>query len=198
MKFIGITGGVGAGKSAILSYISEHFQAKVVLADDLAKSLMEPGQICYPKLQQLFTSYDVFEQTGEIDKQKMAKLLFSHPDLRLQMNAIVHPAVKAAVMEMVEEERSKGELKYFFFEAALLIEDHYDELCDEMWYIYTNETNRRARLKASRGYSDEKIDAMFASQMPEEAFRKHCQQVIDNNGTPEEAFAAIDEILREA
>jgi dephospho-CoA kinase len=80
-------------------------------------------------------------------------------------------------------------------EAALLIEEHYDAILDELWYIYTNEANRRARLAASRGYSDEKIDGIFRSQLKEEEYRAHCSVVIDNNGTPEQAFAQIDEHL---
>lgn len=197
MKFIGITGGVGAGKSAILNYISQHYRAKVVLADDLAKSLMEPGAVCYAKLRELFVDEEVFDAQGFMEKEKVAKLLFANPKLRQEMNELVHPAVKSAVMDMVEKEKVNGYYEYFFFEAALLIEDHYDELCDELWYIFTDENHRRQRLKAARGYSDDKIDAMFASQMSEEVFRKYCKQVIDNNGTPEQAFASIRKILGE-
>ena len=195
MKFIGITGGVGAGKSAILSYIKSHYNAKVVLADDLAKTLMEPGQDCYEDLRRVFAAYDVFSPAGTIDAKAMARVMFSNPSLREQMNHIVHPAVKSNVLAQVEQERTRGEFDYFFFEAALLIEDHYDQLCDELWYIYTSEENRRKRLKAGRGYSDEKISSIFASQLPEEEFRKHCKVVIDNNGTPEKAFSGIRKIL---
>lgn len=195
MKFIGITGGIGAGKSAILSYIKNHYNAKVVLADDLAKTLMEPGQECYEAIRQVFGGYDVFAEDGTIDAKAMARVMFSNPTLRERVNDIVHPGVKANVMGQVEEERRRGQLDYFFFEAALLIEDHYDELCDELWYIYTNEDNRRTRLKAGRGYSDEKITSIFASQLPESVFREHCKVVIDNNGTPEEALAHIRKIL---
>lgn len=76
-------------------------------------------------------------------------------------------------------------------EAALLIEDHYEEICDELWYIYAEPQVRRERLRASRGYSDEKISAIFASQLSDEEFRKHCQAVIDNSGCIEEAYKEI-------
>ena len=81
-------------------------------------------------------------------------------------------------------------------EAALLIEEHYDEICDELWYINTSRENRRARLKESRGYSDAKVDQIFASQLSEEEYERHCKVVIDNNGLPEQTFAQIDEALR--
>ena len=63
-----------------------------------------------------------------------------------------------------------------------MIEDKYDEICDELWYIYTDEAVRRERLKSSRHYTDEKITRMIASQPVEEVFRKACTVVIDNSG----------------
>lgn len=195
MKFIGITGGVGAGKSAILDFIREHYRAKVVLADDLAKELMEPGTACHKKLLEAFCSDGVFDEAGVMDREKMAALLFTKPKKRQEMNAIVHPAVKEEILRQVAEEREKGELSYFFLEAALLIEEHYDAICDELWYIYTSEEKRRQRLEQNRGYSPERIERMMASQLPEQVFFEHCAVVIDNNGTPEEAIRQVTEIL---
>lgn len=195
MKFIGITGGVGAGKSAILDFIREHYRAKVVLADDLAKELMEPGNACHKKLLEAFGGDGVFDETGVMDRKKMAALLFTKPKKRQEMNAIVHPAVKEEILRQVAEEREKGELSYFFLEAALLIEEHYDAICDELWYIYTSEEKRRQRLEQNRGYSPERIERMMASQLPEQVFFEHCAVVIDNNGTPEEAIRQVTEIL---
>lgn len=195
MRFIGITGGVGAGKSAILSFIRTHYRARILLADRVAEELMQPGTDCYEKLAETFANDGVFTADGILDRNRMAQVIFCSEEKRRQMNAIVHPAVKAYVLEAVAKERQKGETDYFFLEAALLIEDHYDEICDELWYIYTNEDNRRARLKETRGYSDEKIDGIFASQLSEEVFRRYCTQVIDNNGTPEQTFRQIRHIL---
>lgn len=195
MKFIGITGGVGAGKSAILDFIREHYRAKVVLADDLAKELMEPGTACHKKLLEAFGGDGVFDEAGVMDREKMAALLFTKPKKRQEMNAIVHPAVKEEILRQVAEEREKGELSYFFLEAALLIEEHYDAICDELWYIYTSEEKRRQRLEQNRGYSPERIERMMASQLPEQVFFEHCAVVIDNNGTPEEAIRQVTEIL---
>ena len=130
MKFIGITGGVGAGKSTVLAYLKENYKCHIALADDLAKSLMEPGSICYGALVDLLSPYQVFDGAGRIEKESMARLLFSKEEVRAQVNAIVHPAVKECVLAQVKAARNLGRLDYFFFEAALLLEDHYEELCD--------------------------------------------------------------------
>ena len=74
----------------------------------------------------------------------------------------------------------------------MLIEEHYDEICDELWYIYTREDIRKERLMRSRGYSPEKVQQIFDSQLQEAVYRKQCKVVIDNNGTVEDAIRQID------
>ena len=71
----------------------------------------------------------------------------------------------------------------------------YEEICDEMWYIYTEEAVRRRRLTVSRGYSEEKITQMIQSQPSEEDFRKACTAVIDNSGSFENTKEQIGELL---
>ena len=156
---------------------------------------MEPDSICYKELKQLFMGHQVYQADGQFDKRKLADYLFNNPNEREKLNQIVHPAVKQYVCSCYEDQKEKKELDLFILEAALLIEDHYDEICDELWYIYTSEENRRFRLKASRQYSDEKIDQMFRAQLPESIFRKYCKEEIDNNGSVENSCRQLDYIL---
>lgn len=195
MKFIGITGGVGAGKSAILDYLDSKPDIRVMLADNIAHDIMEPGTLCYNEIKNLFDD-SIFEDDGHINKNRMAAAIFNDSSLRDRLNAIVHPAVKEYVIEQYEYEKKAGKNNWLILEAALLIEEHYDEICDELWYIYTSRENRRARLKASRGYSDARVDEIFASQLTEEAYRRHCSIVIDNNGTIEETIAQTKAALQ--
>ena len=197
MKFIGITGGVGAGKSAILQYLSEKEHTRVMLADEIAHDLMEPGTECFQRLVERFQTEDIFAKDGSFDRRKLATMIFSSEEKRRQVNAIVHPAVKQYVIEQLAFEKEKNDLKLLVLEAALLIEEHYDEICDELWYIYTSPENRKKRLMDSRGYSNEKVEQIFASQLPEEIYRKQCKVTIDNNGDLEETFLQIEEALAE-
>lgn len=200
MIFIGITGGVGAGKSEILSYLSQKENTRVMLADEIAHDVMEPGEEAYLKICNAFAGEDIFTncdspQYPPFDRKKLAQVIFSNDAKREQLNSIVHPAVKNYVKNQFQLEKERGTIRVLVLEAALLLDDHYDILCDECWYIYTSKENRRARLKASRGYSDEKIDSMFSCQLSEEAFRAACKEVIDNNGSREETFRQIDQAL---
>ena len=93
----------------------------------------------------------------------------------------MHPAVKEYILGEVEKERQKGYYEYVILEAALLIEDHYDTLCDELWYVYADEQTRKQRLMADRGYSEQKVDQIFAAQLSDETYRRYCRVVIDNS-----------------
>jgi len=191
---IGITGGVGAGKSSVLNYINEKCKCRIVLADDVGNEVKLPGEICYNRLVELL-GRDILDEEGYIDKLKMAEAIFSDEELLLQVNAIIHPAVEEYILREIRKEKEAGELDFFFVEAALLIECGYGKHVDELWYIYASEEVRRARLKAGRAYSDEKISAIMQGQLAEEEFRKACAVVIDNSGDMEETKKQIDKIL---
>ncbi|MCM1256761.1 MAG: dephospho-CoA kinase [Roseburia sp.] len=191
MEFIGITGGVGAGKSEILRYIQENYNAKILLADEVAHELMEPGKDCYERIVKAFPGEDIFAKDGHFDSKKLAEVIFSDDGKRERMNGIVHPAVKEEILGIYDKEKEKGKFTYFILEAALLIEEGYDKICDRLWYIDTGREIRRQRLKMSRGYSDGKIDSIFGSQLSEEEYRKYAALVIDNNGTLEETIYQV-------
>lgn len=194
MKFIGITGGIGAGKSEILSYIRKHYICEIYLADEVAHLVKEPGTECYEKLTELLGN-EVLSPDGQIDKQKMADKIFTDAALLEQVNGIVHPAVKCFILEHLERAKQQGRTELFFVEAALLIEGGYRELVDEMWYIYASEEVRRKRLKQTRGYSDEKITHIMSKQLEDAFFRKNCDFVIDNSGALEDSYRQIDRKL---
>lgn len=196
MKVIGITGGVGAGKSQILSYLQERTRCRVIMADQVAHELEEPEGRCYQPIVSLLGTA-VLAEDGQIDRVKMAARIFADEKLLEQVNQIVHPAVKEYIDEAIAGERARGQIDYLFIEAALLIESGYGRIVDEMWYIHADEKTRRERLKKSRGYSDRKIDNIMQGQLSEEEFYGHCSVVIDNSGTLDSAYRQIEKKLGE-
>ena len=194
MLFIGITGGVGAGKSEILSYIRKHYKCEIYLSDEVAHLVKLPGTECFDKLVKLLGA-EVLDESGQINKKVMADKIFADKSLLKQVNEIVHPAVKEYLLEHLELARQSGEVELFFVEAALLIETGYGSLVDEMWYIYADEEVRAKRLKNARGYTDEKIQRIMASQLSEEQFRQASNFVIDNSGALAESYRQIDKKL---
>lgn len=190
MKIIGITGGVGAGKSEVLSYLEKKHHARVILADQVANKIKEPGQPCYEPIVALLGP-TVVQEDGWIDRKRMGQLIFSNEELLRKTNEIIHPGVKHFIINEIEKAKEEG-VSIFVIEAALLLEDNYDAICDELWYIYTREEVRRARLKKSRGYSDTYIDQIMAKQLSDEKFRQGCDVVIDNSDTFDHTANQID------
>lgn len=196
MKIIGITGGVGCGKSEVIRYIMKKYNCFVIFADDVAKQLQQKGNLCYDRIVELL-GVDILAEDGEIDKGKMAVKIFADESLLGRVNAIIHPAVYDFILDKIAEHKKKNEIDFFIIEAALLIECGYGKIVDEMWYVYTTDEIRRERLRKSRRYSDEKITQIFSQQLSYEEFKNASSFVVDNNGAMELAQQQIDDKLEE-
>lgn len=194
MRIIGITGGVGAGKTQILSYIETHYRCRVIRADEAAHMLEEPGQECYVRLVELL-GQDILNKDGTINKRRMADAVFGNQEILVQVNAIVHPEVKKYILEQIRYEQEQGAVDFFFIEAALLIEERYDLIADELWYIHADAAVREKRLVQERHYSTEKAAAIMKGQLSEAEFRKHCGVVIQNNGDLRETYRQVRAVL---
>ena len=196
MHVIGITGGVGAGKTKILTYLSEHYSCRIILADEVANQLKEPGQKRYEEIVTLLGT-QILKPDGTIDRLKMAERIFSDRELLQRVNEIIHPAVKEYILQAIGEERHRDKIDFLFLEAALLIEEGYESVVDELWYIYADEAVRAERLKANRQYSDEKIQKILRSQLSDAEYRAHCSTVIDNGVALEETCRQIEKKMGE-
>ncbi len=194
MRFIGITGGVGAGKSELLKYIKDHYLCEIWLADEVAHLVKRKGTSCFDRLVKLL-GQDVVASDGEIDKALMAKRIFADEEVLAQVNSIVHPAVQEFILEKYETAKANAEVELFFVEAALLIEAGYTDLVDELWYVYADVAVRGRRLSDARGYSEEKITQIMDSQLSEDEFRRACDFVIDNSGELIDSYRQIDKKL---
>ena len=197
MKVLGITGGVGAGKSTVLGYLADHYGARVIEADRCAHLLQQPGGDCYDAIVNCFGREILFPD-GRINREILGKIVYADQKQLKVLNRIVHPAVKTYIIEIIAQERKKGAVPFVTIEAALLLEDGYDQICDEIWYIYADEAARTKRLQSSRGYSPEKIRSVMANQRDEEGYRSGCKLVIDNSSDfVENTYEQIDKGLRE-
>ncbi|MCD8131600.1 MAG: dephospho-CoA kinase [Lachnospiraceae bacterium] len=194
MKVIGVTGGVGSGKSSVLALLKEICNCKILMADDIANLLKAPGQFCYQPVVSLLGE-EVLLENGAIDNQEMSAAIFQNPELLAKVNAIIHPAVKAYILQAIKTEKERGEIDFLFLEAALLIECGYQAIVDEMWYVYADERTRVRRLFESRGYPEEKSREIIASQLTEEEYRAGCDWVLDNSGSMDQTRRFLTEHL---
>ena len=179
---IGVTGGVGCGKSAVMDMLKNEFGAEIILADNVGHEVMEPKEDAYLKIVEHFGA-DMIDDDGVIDRKKLGAYVFNNKEELEYLNSIVHPAVKKRIIEKIDKIQSDNEEgePLIAIEAALLLEDNYDEICDKVIYVYADEATRRQRLKESRGYTDDKTDSIMHNQMSEEEFTKRCDDVLDNS-----------------
>ncbi|MDO5520518.1 MAG: dephospho-CoA kinase [bacterium] len=180
MKVLGMTGGVGSGKSTVCQVMKEEFGAAVIYTDEVARQLMANGGISHHLIVEHYGT-QILDQTGEINREALARIVFSDEKERLRVNSFSHPYVKETVIKKIKELKEEGKVSYIVVETALPYEACLTEFCDEIIYVTASDEVRRQRLKASRGYSDEKITNMLKSQLSEEAFLRICTKVLDNS-----------------
>lgn len=189
-KFIlGITGGVGSGKSRILDILREEYGFYVIQADQTARFLMEPGKECYDAVAG-YLGPSVLKQDGSLDRTLMAHIIFHDPAKRKRVDELTHPLVWDAMMK----EAAKAREERVVIEAAIPSKEFRDN-CGKMWYVYTSEENRIERLKAGRGYTEEQSRSIMENQASEAVFRRFCDAQIDNNKSLEETKAQIRALM---
>lgn len=188
-KIIGITGGVGAGKSSVLEILKTSFKARVILADLVAHKLMEPGSEGLKRVTEAL-GCSFLNADGSVNRPALAEIIFGDPKALETMNGIIHPLV----WEQIKKEAAGAPEKLIIIEAAVFDTAPVD-FFDEMWYVYTTKENRIMRLMESRGYTREKCESIIEKQDSEETYRKRCGRVIDNNGSTLETEKQLKEIL---
>lgn len=191
---IGLTGGVGTGKTTILEYLKNKHNAVVIEADKVAHNLMMPEGECYRRILCEFGE-EILSEDGSIDRKKLGSVTFNNPEKLKLLSAIVHPEVKHWIIEKIHETTKFNPDRMIVIEAALLIEAGYESICDEMWCVITDYETRKKRLMNSRGYSARKIDEIIANQLNDEEFKKHCDYVIENSNGVEGTYEQIEKIL---
>lgn len=197
IKVLGITGGVGAGKSTVLAYLEEKYHAEVLQLDEAAHRLMEPGEWCYDEIVAAF-GRNILAPDETIDRRKLYQKAFVSEEQVKRLNGIVHPQVKEYVKGWIAKKRAEGSAPFLVLEAALLLDDHYETICDEIWYIFVNDAVRAQRLASSRGYTAEKTAQILKNQKSEEQFRAACQFTVDNSSDfLENTYEQIDKGLKE-
>ncbi len=179
-KVVGVTGGIGSGKSLVLNILQEYKGVVICKADEVARELQKKGNPCYEAILTLFGE-EILAPSGEIDRKKLGEIVFSDTHALQQLNQAVHPLVKEQII--VQMQKLDNEVKVFVIEAALLIEDDYQSLCDELWYVYADDENRYTRVRKSREMTRENFDKVKSNQLSHENFLKECDVVIHNNGT---------------
>lgn len=189
MRVIALTGGVGAGKSLVLSILENEYKAEVIKADEVAHKLMEPGQEGYLAIGKTLGE-SILKEDGTIDRQILSQCIFQDDRIRKAVDDIIHPLV----WKNIKGKISSSQAGLIVVEFAIMGEKA-EVGYDEMWYIYASEQVRIRRLFENRGYEREHSERIIASQATEAEYLARCDRVIRNDGSIEEIRSQLAEIL---
>lgn len=192
MRIIGITGGIGAGKSAVLKLLHDKYSAKIVEADKVAHELQLPGQPVYKEIIKTF-GVDVLSESGMIDRIKLGALVMNDSDKLKKLNDMIHPSVKKYILTDIENSRDNTDI--YVIEAALLIQGGYKKICEEMWYIRADEDVRISRLLLSRGYTKERALRVIKNQPDDAFYIQNSDKIIENSGSVNELEKVVESAL---
>lgn len=187
---IGVTGGIGCGKSTVLTILKDKYNCYVIEADDVAHKLMLPYTKTYTEIVEYFGD-NILNSDNTINRQTVSKIIFEDSLKLTKINSIVHPAVKRYIVDEIDNHKEQ----IVIIEAALLIEAGYTDICDELWYVYTDNETRIKRLVEARGYSRQKVEAIIDNQLSDFEYRKNCDKIIDNSNSLESTLTQIDNLL---
>lgn len=184
MRVIGLTGGIGSGKSTVSRFLAE-LGAVVIDADKVGHEAFKPGTESWKEVIAAF-GREVLTPGGEIDRQKLGEIVFGKPDLLSRLNQVMHPRVYDMVKAQLEEYRQQG-VKVVVLEAPLLVEVNTKgasliELVDEVWVTVASEATIVRRLEERPDLSREQALARIKSQLSSRERIKRADVVINNDG----------------
>jgi dephospho-CoA kinase len=192
---IGLTGGIGSGKSTAAKILAE-LGAPIIDADKVGHEIYLPGTPAYRELLAAFGE-GILAADGTIDRRKLGPVVFADPAALARLNAIVHPKMYARMGEMVAAMRRAGETRPIVVEAAILIEAKWQPMFDEIWLITASREHVLERIERDRGLRPEQTAARIRAQLSDDERRRHASAEIRNDGSLEELRAAIARRWRE-
>ncbi len=195
MVTLGITGGIGSGKSVAAEFLRSR-GAAVIDADEVARDLMGPGS---PLLGEVATAFgrEVLRPDGSLDRRKLSGMVFGDPEAVARLNALTHPPIMAEVRKRLERLRSEGGTDIACVVAPLLLEVGGRSLVDRLVVVWASEDERVRRVVARDGLSESEVRQRIAAQMPTDAQLPQADWVVDTTQGLEAAKRQLDRIWEE-
>ena len=190
MLTIGLTGGIGSGKSTAAKILAE-FGAPIIDADKVAHTTYAPGGAAYDGVIAAFGN-EIVALDRTIDRKKLGAIVFENPERLNKLTSIVWPATFKSIRAELDGLRASGEKTPVVVEAAILIEANWQPLCDEIWLVRASRQAVIERIERQRGLKPAETEARIRAQLSDDERAKHASLVIDNDGS----LDALREVLK--
>lgn len=192
MLTIGVTGGIGSGKSTVVKMLAE-LGAPIIDADKVAHWAYAPGRQAYREVVAAFGE-GILASDRTIDRKKLGAIVFADPDGLRRLTAIVWPRIFERLRELVNELRAGGEQRPIVIEAAVLIEANWMPLFDEIWLVTASRERVIERIERDRGMKLAETEARIRAQLSDAERRTHASLVVENNRSIDELRASVRRI----
>jgi dephospho-CoA kinase len=196
VRTIGLTGGIGSGKSVVARLLAD-LGARVIDADRIGHDIYRPGSAGWSRVVEAFGE-EIVARDGTIDRKKLGARVFADPQALRRLNAIVHPLMAGEIGARIAALRADGVRAPVVVEAAVLLEARWDELVDEVWLVVATPELVVARLTADRGLTAEEVKRRIGSQILDDERIARSDRVIRNTGSLDDLRLAVERTWREA
>jgi dephospho-CoA kinase len=196
MLTIGLTGGIGSGKTTVTKILAE-LGAPILDADKVGHAIYVPGGPAYTDMIAAFGN-GILADDRTIDRTKLGPIVFADPAALKRLNSIVHPKMYARMREMIDAMRTAGETRPIVVEAAILIEANWLPLFNEVWLIVEAKERVIDRVERDRGLARVQVEARIKAQLSDDERRKHAAIVITNDSTIDDLRATLAATWRAA
>ncbi|MFW6256930.1 MAG: dephospho-CoA kinase [Bacillota bacterium] len=176
---IGLTGGIASGKTTAARFLEE-LGAYIINADQVSRLIMQPQKKGYREVVEEF-GQKILDQKGEIDRSKLGEIIFSDPRKRKKLEEITHPLIIAEMKAKIKKLKEEGK-DPIVLEIPLLFETGMEQMVDQVWVVYVDETTQLDRLQNRNDLSRPEAQKRINSQMSLEEKSKRADIVVDNNG----------------
>lgn len=190
MYLVGLTGGIASGKSYVASLLVNH-GASAIDADDVAREVVLPGSIGLAQVRAKFGD-EVIHASGELDRKKLADIVFANPEKRKELESILHPLIRARTMELISSQKSE----IVVYAVPLLVEANVDYPFDTVITVEAGAENQVARLMNSRSLSLNEARQRVDAQTSSDERSKRADFVIDSSGTKEQTSQQVEAVWK--
>jgi len=196
MKVIGLTGGIGSGKSTV-SRMLRGLGAKIIDADQIAREVVQKGK---PALREIVETFgeDTLLEDGTLDRKKLGSIIFSDEEERLKLNAITHPRIKEEINEKIEKCRVDNCCDLIVLDCALLFEMNMENMVEESWLVSLNKETQLRRIMSRDELSKNDAQLRIDAQMPLSLKAEKATRIIDNSSVVNETHKQVLEMWNEA
>jgi len=184
VKTIGLTGGIGSGKSTVAQILSD-LGARVINADAVGHEVYLPQSPGWYRVTEAFGP-GVLKPDQTIDRQKLGAIVFADAPARAQLNAIVHPLIYDEIRRRIASERAAGLCGPIVVEAAVLIEANWLPLVDAVWLVVADKSAAVDRVARQRGLSPDEVATRIAAQLSDAERRPYAHVILENTGSIDE------------